>query len=146
QVWEQERDRISAFTDKVTEALEHVELSAATHIAGEDVLASAFGSLQSSFDPISGSFGQAPKFPPSMKLELLLRIYRRSKNEDALKMVTVTLDSMARGGIYDHLEGGFARYATDRHWLVPHFEKMLYDNALLAKVYIHAFQVTGDEN
>lgn len=146
QVWEQERERVTAFTEKVAEALGHHESQPATDIASDEVFAGTFASLQRSFDPVSGSFGQAPKFPPCMKLELLLRIYRRSQNQDALKMVTVTLDSMARGGIFDHLEGGFARYSTDRYWLVPHFEKMLYDNALLAQVYIHAFQVTGDEN
>ncbi len=89
------------------------------------------------FDRSRGGFGGAPKFPPSMSLEFLLRI-------DSLEMVTTTFDQMAWGGIYDHVGGGFARYSVDANWLVPHFEKMLYDNALLARVYLHAYQVTGN--
>ncbi|NQU42932.1 thioredoxin domain-containing protein, partial [bacterium] len=90
-------------------------------------------------------FGGAPKFPTPATLRLLLREHRRTGNARALEMVTRTLDRMASGGIYDHLGGGFHRYATDEKWLVPHFEKMLYDNALLARTYIEAWQVTGKE-
>jgi uncharacterized protein YyaL (SSP411 family) len=96
------------------------------------------------FDPVFGGFGGAPKFPPATALSLLLRHHRRTGDAHALRMVTHTLGRMARGGIYDQIGGGFARYATDERWLVPHFEKMLYDNALLAPVYLEAFQVTGD--
>jgi uncharacterized protein len=100
------------------------------------------------FDPEWGGFGQAPKFPQPCMLELLWQGWARSgpvgaRDEDVLHVLTTTLDAMASGGIYDHLGGGFARYATDRRWLVPHFEKMLYDNALLARVYLHAWQATG---
>jgi uncharacterized protein YyaL (SSP411 family)/aryl-alcohol dehydrogenase-like predicted oxidoreductase len=97
------------------------------------------------FDATFGGFGPAPKFPPSMGLALLLRHHRRSGDPHALEMVRTTLDAMARGGIHDHVGGGFARYATDERWLVPHFEKMLYDNALLARSYLEAYQVTGQE-
>ena len=97
------------------------------------------------FDATSGGFGPAPKFPPTMALALLLRHHRRSGDGHALHMVRTTLDAMARGGIHDHVGGGFARYATDERWLVPHFEKMLYDNALIARSYLEAWQVTGAE-
>ena len=97
-----------------------------------------------SFDPLHGGFGQAPKFPHPMDLRVLLRQHARTGDDHALHVVRHTLDKMARGGIYDHLGGGFARYSTDERWLAPHFEKMLYDNALLASVYLEAFQVTGD--
>jgi uncharacterized protein YyaL (SSP411 family) len=97
-----------------------------------------------SFDTKDGGFRSAPKFPPSMLLGFLLRLYAKTKDETLLPMVTTTLDKMAQGGIYDQVGGGFARYSTDDEWLVPHFEKMLYDNALLSKVYLEAFQVTGN--
>ena len=99
--------------------------------------------LASSYDSEYGGFGEAPKFPSSMALALLLRYYRQHPSQKQwLAMVTLTLDKMADGGIYDQLGGGFHRYATDRHWTVPHFEKMLYDNALLSMIYLEAYQVT----
>jgi len=110
-----------------------------------DLLDAAFESFSRTFDDTNGGFGGAPKFPPSMSLEFLLRYHHRTGNERALHMVTRTLDKMAMGGIYDQLGGGFHRYSVDAIWLVPHFEKMLYDNAQLIRVYLHAFQVTGDE-
>jgi uncharacterized protein YyaL (SSP411 family) len=102
----------------------------------------AFGGLERSLDAAHGGFGGAPKFPQPMNLEFLLRYHLRSGEPQALKMVDLTLTRMASGGIYDQLGGGFHRYATDAEWLVPHFEKMLYDNALLARLYLHAWQVT----
>ena len=96
------------------------------------------------FDPLHGGFGQAPKFPHPMDLKVLLRHHARTGDSQALHIVRHTLDKMARGGIYDHLGGGFARYSTDDRWLVPHFEKMLYDNALLTSVYLEAYQSTRD--
>jgi uncharacterized protein len=108
-------------------------------------LDAAFESFSKSFDKTNGGFGGAPKFPPSMSLEFLLRYYRRTKNETALEIVRETANKMAHGGIYDQLGGGFHRYAVDAVWLVPHFEKMLYDNAQLIRVYLHLFQATGDE-
>src|SRR5207249_9894843 len=93
------------------------------------------------FDPNHGGFGGAPKFPPASALEFLML----RSSERALEIATTTLERMAKGGIYDQIGGGFARYSVDAHWFVPHFEKMLYDNALLARAYLHAWQLTGDE-
>jgi len=101
--------------------------------------------LLRTLDPVYGGFGNKPKFPPSMTLEFLLRQYRRTKDASSLNAVELTLKKMARGGIYDQLGGGFHRYSVDEKWLVPHFEKMLYDNALLSRVYTEAFLATGDE-
>ncbi|MGH2723419.1 MAG: thioredoxin domain-containing protein [Actinomycetota bacterium] len=111
---------------------------------GEGLLRDAHRGLREAFDRERGGFGRAPKFPQPMTLEFLLRCHLRSY-EDSLEMVTTTLDGMAAGGIYDQLGGGFHRYSTDDLWLVPHFEKMLYDNAQLARLYVHAWQVTGTE-
>ena len=108
----------------------------------ESALEEAVAQFNGEFDKTNGGFGTAPKFPPAAGLSLLLRCHRRSGDKQALAMVTKTLDMMAAGGIYDHIGGGFARYSTDARWLVPHFEKMLYDNALLARVYVEAYQVT----
>jgi uncharacterized protein YyaL (SSP411 family)/aryl-alcohol dehydrogenase-like predicted oxidoreductase len=108
----------------------------------ESALDEAVAQFNGEFDKTNGGFGTAPKFPPAAGLSLLLRCHRRSGDKQALAMVTKTLDMMAAGGIYDHIGGGFARYSTDARWLVPHFEKMLYDNALLARVYVEAYQVT----
>ncbi|MFH1763757.1 MAG: thioredoxin domain-containing protein [Gemmatimonadota bacterium] len=101
-------------------------------------------SLAGQFDPIHGGFGPAPKFPQPVTLEFLLHHFDRTGSDEALEMVLATLRSMSRGGMRDHLGGGFHRYSVDDRWLVPHFEKMLYDNGLLARVYLHAFQITGD--
>jgi uncharacterized protein YyaL (SSP411 family) len=97
-----------------------------------------------SFDSVNGGFGRAPKFPNPMNLEYLLRDYLRTGDKEALHSVTFSLKQMARGGIYDQIGGGFHRYSVDAIWLVPHFEKMLYDNAQLSRLYLHAYQVTGD--
>ena len=107
------------------------------------LLEAAADSLMARFDPEWGGFGRAPKFPQPAMVETLLLAAARTGRRDYLDAVTITLDCMASGGIYDHLGGGFARYSTDRVWLVPHFEKMLYDNALLARLYLHAWQATG---
>src|SRR5262249_59747881 len=108
------------------------------------LLDNAFRKLSRAFDPTHGGFGDAPKFPHPMDLRLLLRHHARTVDPTALDMVRKTLDKMARGGIYDQLGGGFARYSTDDRWLVPHFEKMLYDNALLTSTYLEAYQATRD--
>ncbi len=108
-----------------------------------ETLHQAYTVLATNFDYQNGGTGSAPKFPQAMNLEALLRYYRHGYNDRALEMVDLTLEKMARGGIYDQIAGGFARYSTDAYWLVPHFEKMLYDNALLARLYIHAHQATG---
>jgi uncharacterized protein YyaL (SSP411 family) len=109
-----------------------------------ETLPSAFQNIRREFDRVHGGWGSAPKFPQPMTLEFLLRYHVGTGDPDALRMVTKTLEAMARGGIYDQLGGGFHRYSVDDHWLVPHFEKMLYDNALLARVYLHTWQVTGN--
>ena len=110
--------------------------------ASDSAQTAAFEQYRQTFDAEFGGFGSAPKFPHSMGLSQLLRIYRRTGKKQALHMVERTLDRMARGGIYDQLGGGFHRYSVDERWLVPHFEKMLYDNALLAMTYLEACQVT----
>jgi uncharacterized protein len=107
-----------------------------------EALNDAASALARNFDRLNGGFGGAPKFPPSMNLMFLLRHFYRTKSPDALEMVELTLEKMAGGGMYDHLGGGFARYSVDAHWLVPHFEKMLYDNALLTRIYLYAYQQT----
>jgi hypothetical protein len=109
-----------------------------------DLLDAAYRSLLQHFDSRHGGFGGAPKFPSTMALAFLLRYSRRCHSDPALDMVNVSLTEMARGGIYDQLGGGFHRYSVDERWLVPHFEKMLYDNALLARLYLEAYQVTGN--
>jgi uncharacterized protein YyaL (SSP411 family) len=118
-------------------AVTHTQLSLST-------LDQAVRTLSQQYDPTHGGFGSAPKFPQAMTLDFLLREYHRSGNSHALRMVERSLQKMARGGIYDQLGGGFHRYSVDERWLVPHFEKMLYDNALLSRVYLWAYQVTGN--
>jgi len=111
---------------------------------GPDALGAVYRALERDFDPVHGGFGEAPKFPPAAALEFLLRITDASDTPRAAPMVQATLAAMADGGIHDQIGGGFSRYAVDRRWLVPHFEKMLYDNALLGRLYTRAAQVTGD--
>lgn len=111
----------------------------------KDILFRSFAEFKNSFDMVEGGFGSSPKFPTSHNLSFLLRYWKRSGNTEALKIVDLTLRKMAKGGMYDHLGGGFHRYSTDRQWQVPHFEKMLYDQALLAMTYLEMYQVTKDE-
>ena len=109
----------------------------------DSILHNAYNQLATNFDYQNGGVGSAPKFPQAMTLEILLRYYAHGHNDRALSMLELTLEKMARGGIYDQVAGGFHRYSTDTYWLVPHFEKMLYDNALLARLYLHAWLATG---
>ncbi|HEU5460365.1 MAG TPA: thioredoxin domain-containing protein [Pyrinomonadaceae bacterium] len=111
----------------------------------KELLDAAYVGIVRSYDSINGGFGGAPKFPPAMALEFLLRTHVRSGNREALEMVRHTCIQMANGGMYDQLGGGFHRYSTDAKWLVPHFEKMLYDNALLSRLYLHYFQATEEQ-
>ncbi len=113
-------------------------------VPSDRLIAGAAQRLASAFDPVDGGFGRAPKFPQPARLAILLRYARRTQDPGALHIVTTTLDKMAAGGMYDHLGGGFHRYSTDGQWLVPHFEKMLYDNAQLASLYVDAWQLTGN--
>lgn len=110
-----------------------------------DLLNKSANGIMRNFDSINGGFGTQPKFPNPMNLEYLLRYYHRTRDDNALHVVTFTLKKMAHGGIYDQIGGGFARYSVDAKWLIPHFEKMLYDNAQLSRLYLHTYQVTGDE-
>ncbi|MCA9135036.1 MAG: thioredoxin domain-containing protein, partial [Planctomycetales bacterium] len=142
-IWRDERDRVFESADAITHSLQQQESVAGSAPISASLLTAAYRQLGRVFDPSYGGFGTAPKFPPSMNLMLLLRIHRRTGDQTALEMVELTLGRMARGGIYDHLGGGFARYSTDAKWLVPHFEKMLYDNALLALAYLEGYQATG---
>ena len=139
------RDQVETrATELTTELVRNADRAVDRGQVGEEVLDQAFAQLCSSFDHDHGGFGQAPKFPASASVSLLLRHWRRTGRTEALDMAVVTLRKMARGGLYDHLGGGFHRYSTDERWLVPHFEKMLYDNALLTWAYLEAYQATGD--
>jgi hypothetical protein len=129
----------------LTELIRLNEFQASAGELSVEMLDQATATLLRTFDSVHGGFGSKPKFPPSMALSFLLRQYHRSGNEAALRAVELTLNKMARGGIYDQLGGGFHRYSVDEQWLVPHFEKMLYDNALLARLYLEAFLVTGKQ-
>jgi hypothetical protein len=145
EAWTKRRDELESAGTKIVGAISaRLDLGEPAPLTA-DVLDAAVASLATSFDEGSAGFGGAPKFPPSMLLELLLRHHARTGDDEALRMARATLEAMARGGIYDQLAGGFARYAVDARWVVPHFEKMLYDNALLLRVYLHLWRATGEE-
>jgi len=143
EVWERDSGDLRRQAQELTDRLKQESQSTFPMTVSETVLTEAAREFRDEFDARYGGFGSAPKFPPAAGLSLLLRCHRRSGDLHVLQMVTKTLDAMAAGGIYDHIGGGFARYSTDERWLVPHFEKMLYDNALLTRSYLEAFQVTG---
>ncbi len=142
-LWQHRRDDALEQADHVTSYLQKPsapqELKLDLHL-----LDHAQKQMERSFDFRNGGFGSAPKFPHALRMQLLLRIWQRAPKKGLLEMVTLTLDRMAAGGIYDHLGGGFARYSTDDYWLAPHFEKMLYDNALLSNAYLDGYLITGD--
>ena len=140
--WEQDAAGLASQARQLTERLKNELKTVSPVSVSVSVLDEAVTQFREDFDERHGGFGTAPKFPPSAGLSLLLRCYRRTGESRTLQMVTRSLDAMAAGGIYDHIGGGFARYSTDERWLVPHFEKMLYDNALLARTYLEAYQVT----
>lgn len=144
QVWREQPDALRMQSDEITERLREAHRPPASLPVGKSEVAAAVAHFAATFDPTFGGFGAAPKFPAATALSLLLRHHQHTGDAHALHMVWTTLDAMARGGIYDQIGSGFARYSTDERWLVPHFEKMLYDNALLARTYLEAFQVTGD--
>ena len=140
--WRERRDEVTRSAAQLVEAVRHSSsLSPSTDPLTESLLPAAVRGLRQSFEPAYGGWGRAPKFPNAPALELLLR---RADDPDALAMATKTLDEMAAGGMYDLLGGGFHRYSVDERWLVPHFEKMLYDNALLVPAYLHGWLVTGN--
>ncbi|MEU9332355.1 thioredoxin domain-containing protein [Streptomyces sp. NPDC048290] len=146
QAWSGRREEVTEVAGKIVRDLAGREISYGDEQPpGEEEAAQALLGLTREYDPQRGGFGGAPKFPPSMVIEFLLRHHARTGAEGALQMASDTCERMARGGIYDQLGGGFARYSVDREWVVPHFEKMLYDNALLCRVYAHLWRATGSE-
>jgi uncharacterized protein YyaL (SSP411 family) len=144
--WRERRAELVEQSDKLTDAIDRDLITASDSGTALDaeMLATALAHVASQFEPRYGGFGRAPKFPQASTIDFLCRSYVREPRDDVLAMITTTLDAMAAGGIHDHLGGGFARYSTDDYWLVPHFEKMLYDNALLARAYLHGYLLTGD--
>ncbi len=148
EAWQSRREQTEDVASRVTAHLKQLDGSGHGSDHGyvtldPSLLEGACGQLRQTHDPAHGGFGSAPKFPHPMDLQLLLRDWHRRGNKASLEMVRTTLDHMTAGGIYDHLGGGFARYSVDRRWLVPHFEKMLYDNSQLAATWLEAYQVTG---
>ncbi|MFQ3565794.1 MAG: thioredoxin domain-containing protein [Aggregatilineales bacterium] len=139
------RSDVERVAASLTEAYERISLGIGNADAlNTELLSTAFERMSRNFDASYGGFGGAPKFPQPMNLEFLLRYFARTGEAKALEMVAFTLQKMATGGIYDQIGGGFHRYSVDAIWLVPHFEKMLYDNAQLSRVYLHAHQITGN--
>ncbi|KQV75728.1 N-acylglucosamine 2-epimerase [Aeromicrobium sp. Root344] len=142
EAWRDRRDEVLKVSGDVLEHLRQ-NTDAVGGPLGADVLDGAVAELAKQYDAEAGGFGTSPKFPPSMVLEFLLRNAARTDSDQALSMVAGSCEAMARGGMYDQLSGGFARYSVDRFWRVPHFEKMLYDNALLLRVYLHWWRQSG---
>ncbi len=144
--YRERRDDVDHNATQLRERLQGgLQFRAAEGELSPDLLDTAARGLAQGFDRVQGGFGSAPKFPQPMALDFLLRQFTRTGAADQLGMVELTLEKMARGGLYDQLGGGFHRYSVDDHWLVPHFEKMLYDNALLTPVYLHAWLLTGKD-
>lgn len=142
--WDEERGGVLEQGRRVVEALSGPRTLGRGRAPGADALDAAVEALAADFDPAHGGFGGAPKFPPSMLLSFLLANHARTGRDRPLAMAARTAEAMARGGIYDQLGGGFARYSVDARWVVPHFEKMLYDNALLLRAYTRLWRTTGD--
>ncbi len=146
EAWTQRRGEVDEQASKLTEAIAaSTRLRPSAEMLTDDVLTAGYEQARAQFDAHHGGFGGAPKFPQAMTLDFLLRAHARNGSDETLRIVTTSLDAMAAGGIYDHVGGGFHRYSVDATWLVPHFEKMLYDQALLVRAYLHAWQATGDE-
>jgi uncharacterized protein YyaL (SSP411 family) len=147
ELWQKQPDQIAGRAKEIARTLQ-ASMAQAPSIRGSldaSLLANAAEELRSHYDPVWGGFGGPPKFPDTGAIAVLLRQYRHTEDHQLLEMVAVTLDKMAYGGIHDQMGGGFHRYAVDASWLTPHFEKMLYDNALLANAYLEAWQATGKE-
>jgi len=142
--WQKDPDALRQQAAQLTDRLKQTLRGGSPMAVGQAELDAAVGQFAEEFDARHGGFGGAPKFPPATGLSLLLRCHHRTGDPHTLQMVRKTLDAMAAGGMYDQIGGGFARYSTDDRWLVPHFEKMLYDNALLTRTYTEAYQATGD--
>ena len=143
--WREQRQEVEAAGGRLVQGLvEQSRLDAGDADPAPSLLQAAVAAIEASFDPANGGWGRAPKFPQPMTIEFLLRRHLATGDARPLAIARRSLDAMADGGIHDQLGGGFHRYSTDASWLVPHFEQMLYDNAQLARVYLHAWQVTGD--
>ena len=145
QVWTTERESIERAGQQLVDWLQKDRFERAAGPLSEEILKTFHQIFMSQYDSTYGGRRGAPKFPPSFEMRSLLRVFKKTGDVKALEAVKLTLNQMARGGIYDHLVGGFHRYSTDEKWLVPHFEKMLYDQATLVRVYLEALQVTGDK-
>lgn len=146
EAYNSEPDQITQSADSILSELRRMgQMRESNETLSFDLLDMAHRGIAKNYDAKHGGFGGAPKFPAAMNLEFLLRVYHRTGAREALEMVEQTCRKMAEGGLYDQLGGGFHRYSTDAKWLVPHFEKMLYDNALLSRLYLHVYQVTNDE-
>ena len=144
--WRQDRAEVEAAGGRLVQGLiDQGRLEAGPDDPTESLLEAATSAIEASFDPVNGGWGRAPKFPQPMTIEFLLRRHLATGDARPLAIARRSLDAMADGGIHDQLGGGFHRYSTDARWLVPHFEQMLYDNAQLARVYVHAWQVTRDD-
>ena len=143
--WTTDRERVEQSGAQVLEQLgEYTRFDSGGRLPGPEALDKAYQAFRRTFDPTHAGFGRAPKFPRPSVFNFLLRYYSATKNDEALEMVTATLRAMAKGGMHDQLGGGFHRYSVDERWFVPHFEKMLYDQAQLAISYVEAFQITRD--
>ncbi len=142
-LWENEREKVNGSAREITQAFQQSITPQSKHPLPNDIHTSTFERLQQQFDSVHGGFGGAPKFPTPHTLVFLLRYAHSAENEEARSMVNQTLTQMRRGGIFDHLGGGFHRYSTDTKWLLPHFEKMLYDQAMHMMAYTEAYQVSG---
>ncbi|MCX7921982.1 MAG: thioredoxin domain-containing protein [Clostridia bacterium] len=143
--WTSDKSELIHSGNRIASAITETFTDTLDEIPSEELIHEAFQDFKNDFDSVYGGFGDAPKFPTAHNLSFLLRYWYKTKSAPALDMVEKTLDSMHRGGIYDHIGFGFSRYSTDRKWLVPHFEKMLYDNALLAIAYLETFHATRKE-
>jgi uncharacterized protein len=143
--WRHRRDDLQQNVDALLEAIDRTSLvTPADAVDARQLVSGTIGALQASFDATWGGFGGAPKFPSTFALDLMLRTYLLNGDLQLVDIVRTSLDAMAAGGMYDHLGGGFSRYSVDEKWLVPHFEKMLYDQALIARVYLHMWQLTHE--
>ncbi|SVB37786.1 uncharacterized protein METZ01_LOCUS190640, partial [marine metagenome] len=137
------KDKILETSSHLVDALARAGTGSAPGSVGKETQERAYRALSNQYDAVHGGFGRAPKFPQPVTLEFLMRYHVQTGDPSALEMALHTLGQMATGGMRDHLAGGFHRYSVDSRWLVPHFEKMLYDNALLSRVYLQAHQITG---
>ena len=143
--WKNRRDELQQNVEALIESIGRTaSIAPADDIDVPVLITDTLNSITQSFDNQWGGFGNAPKFPSTFAIDLLMREYQLTQNSMLLQMAETSLDAMAAGGMYDHLAGGFSRYSVDQQWLVPHFEKMLYDQALLTRVYLHAWQLTGE--